>query len=198
MNIILATNNKGKIKEFNELINNANINLVLQSNYNVPSVEETGTTYVENAIIKARNASKYTGLPSISEDSGLAVDCLNGRPGIYSARYCGPNTTAEAANNKVIQEIKQYPIEQRTAKYWCIIVFMKNAEDPTPVICQDSWEGMITDNPKGTNGFGYDPIFYLPELNKTVAEISMEMKCKLSARSRCIRQMVNIISNIYK
>ena len=198
MNIVLATNNKGKIKEFNEVINNPKFNLILQSNYNIPEVDETGTTYVENAIIKARNASKYIGLPTIAEDSGLAVDCLNGRPGIYSARYSGSHATTEENNNKLIEEIKKFPVESRTARYWCVIVFMKNYEDPTPIICQDSWEGFIIDTPRGTNGFGYDPLFYLPELNKTVGEISLEMKCKLNARGRCIRKMVSILNNIYK
>ena len=198
MNIVLATNNQGKIKEFKEILNNANINLVLQSEYNVPPVEETGTTFVENAIIKARNASKYTGLPAIADDSGLAVDCLNGQPGIYSARYSGKSATDKENNNKLLEAISKYPVEQRTARYWCVVAFMKYYEDPTPIICQNSWEGIITDNPRGTNGFGYDPCFYLPELNKTVAELPIEMKCKLNARGECIRQVVEIINSIYK
>lgn len=197
MNIVLATNNQGKINEFRKILNNSNINLVLQSNYNVPPIEETGTTFVENAIIKARNASKYTGLPAIADDSGLSVDCLNGKPGVYSARYSGEHTTDQENINKLIEEIKQYPVEQRTARYWCIIVFMKYHNDPTPIICQNSWEGTITDNPRGTNGFGYDPCFYLPEFGKTVAELPIETKNQLSARSKSIRQIVDIINSMY-
>lgn len=198
MDIVLASNNTGKIKEFKEMLNNSNINLVLQSNYNVPQVKETGTTFVENAIIKARNASKYTGLPAIADDSGLAVDCLNGRPGIYSARYSGEHTTDDNNNKKLIEEITKYPVDQRIARYWCVIVFMKHYEDPTPVICQDSWEGLIIDTPRGTNGFGYDPIFFVKDLNKTAAELSTDLKCKLNARGRCITKIVNIINDIYK
>lgn len=198
MNIVLATNNKGKIKEFKEIINNTNINLVLQSEYNVPSVDETGTTFVENAIIKARNASKYTGLPSIADDSGLSVDCLNGQPGIYSSRYSGENTTDQENNRKLLENISKCENKLRTARYWCVIVFMKHYEDPTPIICQSSLEGIIVDKPKGTNGFGYDPLFYLPELDKTVAELPIEIKCKLSARGKCVRQIVEILNNIYK
>ena len=197
MNIVLATNNQGKINEFRKILNNSNINLVLQSNYNVPPIEETGTTFVENAIIKARNASKYTGLPAIADDSGLSVDCLNGKPGVYSARYSGEHTTDQENINKLIEEIKQYPVEQRTARYWCIIVFMKYYNDPTPIICQNSWEGTITDNPRGTNGFGYDPCFYLPEFDKTVAELPIETKCKLNARGKSIRQIVDIVNSMY-
>ena len=184
MEILLATSNKGKINEFKKVVNNYNINLVLQSNYDIPYVEETGTTFVENAIIKARNASKYTGLPTIAEDSGLEVDCLGGAPGVYSARYSGKNATHEENNSKLIEETKKYPVEKRTARYWCVVVFMKTCNDPTPIICQGSWDGIITDNPRGTNGFGYDPCFYLPELDKTVAEIPIELKCKLNARGK--------------
>lgn len=198
MNIVLATNNKWKIKEFEEIIHNTNINLVLQSEYNVPPIEETGTTFVENAIIKARHASKYTGLPAISDDSGLSVDCLNGQPGIYSSRYGGENSTYQEKNIKLLEAISKCENKIRTARYWCVIVFMRYWEDPTPIICQDSLEGIITDKPKGTNGFGYDPLFYLPKLDKTVAELSIEMKCKLSARGRCVRQVVEIINSIYK
>lgn len=198
MNILLATSNNGKINEFKEVLKNTNINLVLQSEYDVPPVEETGTTFVENAIIKARHAAKYTGLPTIAEDSGLEVDCLNGRPGIYSARYSGEHATFQENNNKLVREISKCPLEQRTARYWCVIVFMKHFEHPTPIICQDSWDGIITDKPSGTNGFGYDPCFYLPELGKTVAEISIETKCKLNARGRCILQLANVLKNMYK
>ena len=198
MDIVLATSNKGKINEFKEVLRNTNINLVLQSDYNIPSVNETGTTFVENAIIKARNASQYTGLPTIAEDSGLEVDCLNGRPGIYSARYSGENATTQENNSKLVSEISKYPVEQRTARYWCVIVFLKHFEDPNPIICQGSWDGIITDNPRGTSGFGYDPCFYLPELDKTVAEIPIEMKCKLNARGKCIRQLANILKDMYK
>lgn len=198
MNIVLATSNKGKINEFNEIINNSNIELVLQSDYNVQPVEETGTTFVENAIIKARNASKYTGLPSIADDSGLAVDCLNGKPGIYSARYSGENASDKENIDKLLREISKYPENERTAKYWCTIVFMRSYEDPTPIICQDSFDGIIIDNPRGTNGFGYDPLFYIPEIGKTVGELSREMKCKLHARGECIRKMMSILNNIYK
>ena len=197
MNIVLATGNPGKIKEFRKILNNSNINLVLQSNYNVPPIEETGTTYVENAIIKARNASKYTGLPAIADDSGLSVDCLNGQPGVYSARYSGEHATDQENNKQLIEKISKFSDKEKTARYWCIIVFMKYYNDPTPIICQNSWEGIITTNPRGNNGFGYDPCFYLPELGKTVAELPIETKNQLSARSKSIRQIVEIINGMY-
>lgn len=198
MDIVLATNNQGKIREFRKILNNSNINLILQSNYNVPDIEETGITFVENAIIKARHASKCTGLPAIADDSGLSVDCLNGQPGVYSARYSGEHATDQENISKLLHEISKYPEEARTARYWCVIVFMKHFNDPTPIICQNSWEGIITSNPRGSNGFGYDPCFYVPGLGKTASEISLEMKCKLDAHCQSMRQVIEIISEMYK
>ena len=123
---------------------------------------------------------------------------MNGQPGIYSSRYGGENSTYQEKNSKLLEAISKCENKIRTARYWCVIVFMRYWEDPTPIICQDKLEGIITDKPRGTNGFGYDPLFYLPELDKTVAELSIEMKCKVSARGRCVRQIVEIINNIYK
>ncbi|MBQ3774596.1 MAG: RdgB/HAM1 family non-canonical purine NTP pyrophosphatase [Ruminobacter sp.] len=191
--IVLATGNKAKCAEFNKMLELTDIEIIPQSRFNVPTPEETGTTFVENAIIKARNAAKYSGLPAIADDSGIEVDCLNGRPGVYSSRYSGEHATDEENLNKLIEEVSAFPENQRTARYWCVLVFMKNEFDPTPVICQRSWEGKIILEKKGKNGFGYDPSFLIPLLGQTAAEISPELKNKLSHRGQAMHDMLDVL-----
>jgi XTP/dITP diphosphohydrolase len=195
--IVLATGNMGKCREFNRLLANTNISIIAQSEFNVPKADETGTTFVENAIIKARNAAKYSKLPALADDSGIEVDCLDGRPGVYSSRYCGENATDEDNLNKLLRDVSNYPESQRTARYWCVLVFMRNENDPTPIICQKSWEGKIILDKRGSNGFGYDPSFLIPILGKTAAEISPELKNKLSHRGLATDEMISILQQKY-
>jgi XTP/dITP diphosphohydrolase len=195
--IVLATSNPGKAREFNKLLENSNIEIILQSEFNIVSAEETGTTFVENAIIKARNASKFSGLPAIADDSGIEVDCLNGKPGIYSARYSGENATDEENLQKLVQEVSNFPQSKRSARYWCILVLMRHWQDPTPIICQRCWNGEIITSPKGNNGFGYDPIFKVSMLGKTAAELEPEVKNRISHRGQAMRDLMPILLNLY-
>ena len=195
--IVLATGNPGKAREFENLFRNIPVKVVLQKEYDVPSAAETGTTFVENAIIKARNAAAYSGLPAIADDSGLEVDCLNGAPGVFSARYSGPDANDQKNLNKLLDAVKDFPAEKRTARYWCILVLMRHKDDPTPVICQKSWEGQIILTKKGNNGFGYDPSFYVPLFGMTAAEMSAELKNRISHRGQAMQDLLPFISKLY-
>jgi|SRR5690554_1322195 XTP/dITP diphosphohydrolase len=191
--IVLASGNRGKLKEFSEIFAPLQIDVMPQSDFAVQDADETGLSFVENAIIKARHAARVTGLPALSDDSGLEVDALNGAPGIYSARYAGAGCGDDENNRKLLQALEQVPEEQRSARFQCVLVFMRHAEDPTPLICQGSWEGMILDAPRGHNGFGYDPLFFVPELNCASAELSSEQKQKYSHRGKAVRQFIEQI-----
>ncbi|MET4161647.1 XTP/dITP diphosphohydrolase [Marinobacterium sp. MBR-111] len=191
--IVLASGNRGKLKEFNEIFAPLQIDVMPQSDFAVQDANETGLSFVENAIIKARHAARVTGLPALSDDSGLEVDALNGAPGIYSARYAGAGCGDDENNRKLLQALEQVPAEQRSARFQCVLVFMRHAEDPTPLICQGSWEGVILDTPRGHNGFGYDPLFFVPELNCASAELSSEQKQKYSHRGKAVRQFIEQI-----
>jgi len=191
--IVLASGNRGKLKEFNEIFAPLQIDVMPQSDFAVQDADETGLSFVENAIIKARHAARVTGLPALSDDSGLEVDALNGAPGIYSARYAGAGCGDDENNRKLLQALEQVPAEQRSARFQCVLVFMRHAEDPTPLICQGSWEGVILDTPCGHNGFGYDPLFFVPELNCASAELSSEQKQKYSHRGKAVRQFIEQI-----
>ena len=160
----------------------AGFEIVAQSDYTVTDVPETGLTFVENAIIKARNASQQTGLPALADDSGIEVDALKGQPGIYSARYSGEGDTAN--NQKLLQAMKDVPDEKRTAGFRCCIVYMRHAEDPSPLIADGSWEGTILREPSGANGFGYDPLFYVPDFGKSSAELTSDEKNSISHRAQ--------------
>jgi len=193
--IVLASNNKGKVREFGEMLSTLNMEVVPQGNFNIEDADETGLTFVENAIIKARHASAIAGLPAIADDSGLEVDFLNGAPGIYSARYSGQKNTGEGASDeknllKLLDVLKEVPEEKRTARFQCVLVYMRHAEDPTPLICQGTWEGIITTEPHGENGFGYDPIFYVPTHNCSSAELDAEEKNKLSHRGQALKKLL--------
>ncbi|MDT0595916.1 XTP/dITP diphosphatase [Glaciecola petra] len=192
--IVLATGNKGKVKEFSELFADYQIDIAPQSEFEVPDVPETGTTFVENAIIKARHAATLTGLPAIADDSGLVVDALNGEPGIYSARYAGEHGNDGANSHKVLAALQGNPL--RTAKFLCVLVFMRNASDPSPVICQGEWHGSIAHAPCGEGGFGYDPIFYVPEHNATAAELGKDIKNTISHRGQALKLLMQSMQDL--
>lgn len=184
--IVLASNNKGKAREIGQLLADLNIEVVAQSEFNVPEIEETGLTFVENAILKARNAAHYTGLPALADDSGIEVDALNGAPGIYSARYAGVGASDEQNLQKLIREVNAKTGAPRSARFQCLMVLMRHEMDPTPLICQGTWEGQIIDTPQGDNGFGYDPIFYVPDEKCTSAQLPPERKNALSHRGKAL------------
>ena len=193
--IVLATGNKGKVKELGELLASQQINVVPQSDFQVPDVAETGTTFVENAIIKARHAAKITGLPAIADDSGLEVDALNGAPGVYSARYAGENASDDDNMVKLLDALKGIPAEQRTARFHCVLVYMRHENDPTPIICHGSWEGQICNEKHGEQGFGYDPIFWQEDRQLTSAQLPRDLKNQLSHRGKALAQLVQRFGN---
>ncbi len=188
--IVLASNNKGKVHEINQILAGFDVSVLPQSNFNITEVEETGLTFVENAILKARHAAGQSGLPAIADDSGIEVDALKGEPGIYSARYAGVDASDEDNLKKLLQALQDVPEEKRTARFQCLMVYMRHANDPTPLICQGTWEGIITREPQGENGFGYDPVFYVPEHNCTSAQLPAERKNQLSHRGQALRLLV--------
>ena len=192
--VVLASGNAGKVREFNHLLADAHIEVLPQSSFGVPEAEETGLTFVENAILKARNAARHTGLPALADDSGIEVDALNGAPGIYSARYARAGASDEENLHKLLAALDGVPDEQRSARFQCVIAFLRHAEDPTPLICQGTWEGRILTAPRGTNGFGYDPVFYVPDQGVSSAELAPETKNRLSHRGQALRQLLEGLS----
>ena len=189
-NIVLASSNQGKLKEFQQLLGSKHFSVQAQSVFNVPEVAETGLSFVENAIIKARHASKHSGLAAIADDSGLEVDALKGRPGIYSARFSGENANDARNNEKLLDLLKNIPDEQRSARFQCLLVYMRHAEDPTPQIFQGTWEGHILQSPQGENGFGYDPLFFVPSQQCTSAQLLPGQKNTLSHRGQAMAQLL--------
>lgn len=189
MKVILASKNKDKIREISNILKNSNKTLLTCNDIDIPEVEETGSTFVENAILKARSASLTTGLAAIADDSGIEIDYLDAKPGIKSARYSGKNATNESNNLKLLKALDGVPYENRKACYRCVIVYMRFPDDPFPIITSGSWEGYITEKLIGTNGFGYDPLFYLPEYDKTSAEISSSLKNKISHRAKALKKL---------
>jgi len=192
--VVLATGNKGKVRELGELLANFEMEVVPQTEFNVEEVEETGLTFVENAILKARNAAAHTGLPAIADDSGLEVDYLKGAPGIYSARYAGEDGGDAANNQKLLQALEGVVEAERSARFQCVMVFMRHAEDPVPLVAQGSWEGRILTAPQGENGFGYDPLFWVPQQGCSSAELAAEVKNKLSHRGQALKKLVELLS----
>ncbi|MEZ9626045.1 XTP/dITP diphosphatase [Aliivibrio fischeri] len=187
--IVLATGNQGKVREMADILADFGFDVVAQSEYNVSDVAETGTTFIENAIIKARHAAKETGLPAIADDSGLEVDALNGAPGVYSARYSGEGATDQKNIDKMLAAMEGIPAEKRTARFHCVLVLMKHENDPIPLICHGTWEGHITTEQKGENGFGYDPIFWVSEDNCSSAELEPARKKQLSHRGQALKKL---------
>lgn len=187
--IVLASGNKGKVAEFESLFERYKIQVSPQSEFLVSDVAETGSTFVENAIIKARHAARETKLPAIADDSGLVIDALKGAPGIYSARYCGQHGNDKANCEKVLAELEGE--RRRSARFLCVLVFLRHANDPTPIICQGEWHGQIAHEASGDGGFGYDPIFYLPEHNCTVAQLDKFVKNAESHRGKALGQLMH-------
>lgn len=192
--LILASGNAGKLKEFSSLLAPLGWQVEAQNLHAVPEAEETGLTFVENALIKARNAALHTGCAALADDSGVEVDALQGAPGIYSARFAGVGSKDADNNAYLLEQLKNVPEAERTARYWCVLAFLRFAEDPTPVIVQASWEGRILTSPKGEGGFGYDPLFWLPELGKTAAEMDKEEKNRISHRGRASQLLIQALA----
>ena len=193
--IVLASSNAGKVKEINQLLSNQQLQVIPQSNFSVPDIEETGLTFVENAILKARNAAQHSGLAAIADDSGLEVDALNGAPGIYSARFAGLGATDQSNNDKLLDLLKDIPETGRSARFQCLLVYLRHPADPTPLICQGTWEGQILFQPQGENGFGYDPLFFVPDHYCSSAELRSEVKNKISHRGRALRELLVKLSD---
>ena len=191
--IVLASGNAKKVAELQSLLGELKLTVIPQSEFAVTDAEETGTTFVENAIIKARHAAAITGLPAIADDSGISVAALNGRPGVYSARFAGEDATDKQNLELLLSKLEGVPSEQRQATFWCVLVFMRHAQDPTPLICSGSWAGEITTTAQGSQGFGYDPIFWVPEAGKTAAELSASEKNSLSHRGKALRQLQGLL-----
>lgn len=197
--VVLASGNPGKLREFQQMLQTCGLDVVPQGNFAVPDIEETGLTFVENAILKARNACEHTGHPAIADDSGIEVDALNGAPGIYSARFSngwqGENASDGRNNAYLLERLAGVPDAQRTARYQCVLVYMRHAADPTPLICQASWEGRILTAPQGENGFGYDPLFWLDELNCTSAQLPKDEKNRISHRAKAMAMLLAALQN---
>ena len=196
-NIVLASSNPGKAREINQMLAGLHLTVVPQSDFKVIDAEETGLTFIENALLKARNAARHTGLPAIADDSGIEVDYLNGAPGIYSARYAGKDASDEQNLKKLLADLEGIPETERTARFQCLLVYLRHEFDPTPVICQGTWEGRILFEPRGANGFGYDPIFFVPTHNCSSAELPPEVKNKLSHRGQALRLLVAALEHTH-
>ena len=190
--IVLASGNSGKIKEFQAIL--AAHPIIPQSQFNIVEAEETGSTFVENAIIKARNAALHSKLPAIADDSGLVVDALNGAPGVRSARYAGQKASDQENLQKLLVDLEGIPDQQRSARFICVLVYMEHAEDPFPLIAHGVWEGRVLQQPVGENGFGYDPVFWVPDRDCSSAQLSASEKNCLSHRAQALfklRQLIN-------
>jgi XTP/dITP diphosphohydrolase len=195
--IILASNNVGKLCEFKNLFSEININIIPQSEFNVEDAVEDGLSFVENAIIKARHAAKVTKHAAIADDSGVEIDALNGEPGIYSARFSGTHGDDQGHNQLVLKKMSGIAYEQRSARFQCVLAYMRHENDPTPLVCQASWEGFILEDARGEDGFGYDPLFYVPEHNCSSAQLPKELKNKISHRAKALQILLAALTEKY-
>ena len=193
--IVLASSNPGKVREINQLLEDLDLHVQPQTTFGVEDAEETGLTFVENAILKARNAAQHTGLPAIADDSGIEVDALNGAPGIYSARFAGSGASDRDNLEKLLTDLRDIPEAGRTARFQCLLVYLRHAADPTPLICQGTWEGRILPEPRGKHGYGYDPVFYVPAPDCSSAELPPEVKTALSHRGQALRKLVRALQD---
>lgn len=192
--LVLASGNPGKLKEFQVLLANTAVEVLPQSRFFATEAEETGLSFVENAIIKARYAASRSGLPALADDSGLEVDYLQGAPGIYSGRFAGDSACDADNNRKLLQQLQGVPEQQRKARFQCVLVYMRHGSDPSPLICQGTWEGEILSEPQGDNGFGYDPLFFASDLNATSAQLSSDKKNTVSHRARAMRKLLEMLA----
>ncbi|RMD71409.1 MAG: RdgB/HAM1 family non-canonical purine NTP pyrophosphatase [Gammaproteobacteria bacterium] len=190
---VLATGNPGKVREVQAILQGLDVEVIPQSRFQVPGIEETGESFVENAILKARHASRYTGLPAIADDSGLEVDALEGAPGILSSRYAGPGASDWENIEKLLKALEGVPEERRSARFQCAIAFFRHGKDPMPLIAQGSWEGRILFEPRGKRGFGYDPLFLVPECGCSAAELPPEGKRLLSHRAKALKAFIHAL-----
>lgn len=186
--IVIASGNPGKLREIGRILESLDIQVVPQSDFGVPECPEPHVTFIENCLAKARHAALHTGLPALADDSGICVDALNGAPGVYSARYAGEPKSDQRNNEKLIEALKSE--SNRKAHYYCVIVLVRHPDDPQPLIAEGSWHGEIIDTPRGENGFGYDPYFYLPEFGKTGAELDPDHKNAISHRGQALMALV--------
>ena len=193
--VVLATGNPGKVRELADLLAAFGLDIVAQTELGVESAEETGLTFIENAILKARHAAQITGLSAIADDSGLAVDALGGAPGIYSARYAGEDASDQQNLDKLLVALENVPDGERKAQFHCVLVYVRHAADPVPLVFHGSWAGEITRAAAGEGGFGYDPIFYVPELGKTAAELSKDEKRAVSHRGKALTLLLDAMRN---
>ena len=188
--LVLASDNRGKLNELTALLSDSDFSVVGQGTLGVTPAEETGATFVENAILKARNAALQTGRPAIADDSGLEVNALNGAPGVYSARFAGDHASDSDNVTKLLSRLEKIPWEDRNARFRCLMVYLRRADDPAPLICEGTWSGVVTKAPSGQNGFGYDPVFWVPDEGCTAAELDSERKNGLSHRARALRMLM--------
>jgi XTP/dITP diphosphohydrolase len=188
--LVLASDNQGKLKELTALLSDSGFGVVGQGDLGVTPAEETGETFVENAILKARNAARQTGRPAIADDSGIEVDALKGAPGVYSARFAGDHATDSDNVAKLLSQLADVQLEDRKARFRCLMVYLRRADDPAPLICEGTWSGQITPTPSGENGFGYDPVFWVPEEGCTAAELNPARKNVLSHRAQALKKLV--------
>ena len=193
MKLVLASGNKGKLAELRELLGDLGIELVAQGELGVGEVEETGLTFVENALLKARHAAVATGLPALADDSGLIVDALGGAPGLYSARYAGSPTDDAANNAKLLHELRDVPADRRGARFYAVLVLLRHPADPQPLVAEGAWEGAIADAPRGGNGFGYNPVFLDPRHGLTAAEMEPALKNRLSHRAQALAKLRELL-----
>lgn len=191
--LVLASSNKGKISELSALLSPYQLQIVPQQELGVSDADETGLTFIENAILKARHASLATGLPAIADDSGLAVDAIGGEPGIYSARYSGEAASDSDNIRKLLHAMQSVPAAERQAQFHCVLVYLRHASDPTPLVCHGIWQGSISNTIKGDGGFGYDPIFIPAGHNISAAELTKEQKASYSHRGQALRQLVKLL-----
>jgi XTP/dITP diphosphohydrolase len=192
--VVLASGNRGKLTELQSRLGALNFEVVPQSQFDIPDADETGLSFIENAILKARHAAKLSGLPAIADDSGLEVDYLQGQPGIYSARFAGVDATDEKNNAKLLASLADVPAAERSARFQCVLVFMRHENDPTPLVCQGSWEGSILTEAHGENGFGYDPLFFIEGKNCCSAELAAEEKNRISHRGKAMTLLIEKIA----
>ena len=194
--VVLASGNPGKLRELGVMLSGLGIEVLPQAQFRVPDVEETGLSFLENALIKARNAAAHTGMPAIADDSGIEVDVLGGAPGIYSARFAGAGATDEENLQLLIDRVREKDIERPTARFQCVITYLRSPEDAAPVIARGTWHGYIVTRPRGSNGFGYDPVFFVPEHGCTSAELPPEVKNRISHRGRAMQSLLEQLSVI--